>query len=356
VLLTCYKQSGCTDGAVARYYRYDGYGTLKALTTTGAAVTSGSELTDVLYTGQRWHSWGRLYDYGARLYDPRIARFVSTDPIREYMNPYAYVAWNPVMRTDPTGKYSELAAATIIAAFAKAGVEYVEFGVNLAAFYAATSGGLASTGGGTTSLSGGALGASIQGAVNAQLQANFAAGIQAIAGYNVAKASADLFGDLYRTLADFAQLGQKFQTTERAGHYTARATLGSDQSGKLTTSLGVVHNPGNATHPDGYPLHSASLDALLRTSALGAVVRVHGGQRTPSQNVAAGGKPGSYHLTVGNRVGDGTAVDFGVEGHSHHSVAQFVFQQGIFRGVGYNNVHVHGDLRPTPVFFLEVNR
>jgi RHS repeat-associated protein len=108
VLLTCYQQSGCTDGAQAQYYRYDGYGTLKALTTTGAAVTSGSELTDLLYTGQRWHSWGRLYDYGARFYAPRIARFVSTDPVREYMNPYAYVAWNPVMRTDPTGMTGDL--------------------------------------------------------------------------------------------------------------------------------------------------------------------------------------------------------------------------------------------------------
>jgi hypothetical protein len=32
-----------------------------------------------------------------------IARFMTHDPAREYMNPYAYVAWNPVKFTDPTG-------------------------------------------------------------------------------------------------------------------------------------------------------------------------------------------------------------------------------------------------------------
>jgi RHS repeat-associated protein len=105
-LLTCYKRptaENCADGTPAQYFRYDAYGMTKAFTSTGTAVTAGSELTDHLYTGQRWEYRTRLYDYVARTYDPRIARFLTHDPVREYMNPYAYVAWNPAMRTDPTG-------------------------------------------------------------------------------------------------------------------------------------------------------------------------------------------------------------------------------------------------------------
>jgi len=32
-----------------------------------------------------------------------IARFLTHDPVRQYVNPYAYVGWNPVKFTDPTG-------------------------------------------------------------------------------------------------------------------------------------------------------------------------------------------------------------------------------------------------------------
>jgi len=107
-MLTCYKRptaENCPDGAVAEYFRYDAYGTTKAYKADGSAVTSGQELTKLLYTGQRFESDSSLYYYGARFYDPRIARFVTEDPVREYMNPYAYVAWNPVKFTDPTGMF-----------------------------------------------------------------------------------------------------------------------------------------------------------------------------------------------------------------------------------------------------------
>ena len=47
------------------------------------------------------------YDYGARQYDPAIARFTSMDPLAEkyyHISPYAYCAGNPVNYVDPDGR------------------------------------------------------------------------------------------------------------------------------------------------------------------------------------------------------------------------------------------------------------
>jgi RHS repeat-associated protein len=61
------------------------------------------------YTGQELDYEANLYNYGARLYDPEIGRFISPDSIVPYpgnpqsLNRYAYVQNNPVNRIDPTG-------------------------------------------------------------------------------------------------------------------------------------------------------------------------------------------------------------------------------------------------------------
>ncbi len=97
--------SGSADGSVVRYYRYNPYGFPRAYNASGNATAS--LLTDRLYTDKRYDAGAFLYDFWARFYDPMIGRFLSIDPLREGLNPYAYVQWNPVNRLDPLGLSSQ---------------------------------------------------------------------------------------------------------------------------------------------------------------------------------------------------------------------------------------------------------
>jgi len=56
------------------------------------------------YTDQESDNETGLYYYGARYYDSSLAKFVSPDPIREYLNPYSYVLNNPFRFKDPDGR------------------------------------------------------------------------------------------------------------------------------------------------------------------------------------------------------------------------------------------------------------
>ncbi|HEX6374085.1 MAG TPA: RHS repeat-associated core domain-containing protein [Allosphingosinicella sp.] len=57
------------------------------------------------YTGQYWLGESHLLYYRARIYDPRLGRFLQPDPIGygSGMNLYAYVGGDPVNFTDPSG-------------------------------------------------------------------------------------------------------------------------------------------------------------------------------------------------------------------------------------------------------------
>ena len=82
------------DGTLAAANRYDEYG-----------AADGTPSGRFGYTGQvRLPALG-LYYYRARMYDPRLGRFLQPDPIGygDGMNMYAYVGGDPVNRRDPSG-------------------------------------------------------------------------------------------------------------------------------------------------------------------------------------------------------------------------------------------------------------
>jgi len=57
---------------------------------------------------------GLLYA-NARFMDPALGSFLSQDPAAEFWSPYSYVGWDPVNRTDPTGR--DFGIGALIAAF-----------------------------------------------------------------------------------------------------------------------------------------------------------------------------------------------------------------------------------------------
>ncbi len=99
------------SGAVQQTNHYYPYGGTFASTSTGQPYR---------YNGKEYDTHASLnwYDYGARHYDPAIARWTTQDPLAEKyydLTPYNYCAANPMIYVDPDGTniYYKIGKATI---------------------------------------------------------------------------------------------------------------------------------------------------------------------------------------------------------------------------------------------------
>jgi len=77
----------------------------------GDADGAAPQTQAFLFTGKEYDQETGLYYFGARYYDPEVARWLSTDPVvlgagsdGVKLSLYAYASWRPLVLTDPTGR------------------------------------------------------------------------------------------------------------------------------------------------------------------------------------------------------------------------------------------------------------
>jgi len=78
----------------------------------GVEQTYGTVPDDRTFAGGR--GLGGFLLLGSRLYDPAIGRFISPDPIYQYVNQFSYTLGNPVFLWDPTGGHAEASGVTTV--------------------------------------------------------------------------------------------------------------------------------------------------------------------------------------------------------------------------------------------------
>jgi len=127
------KRNGVTN-----YYHYDGLGSTRLLTDVSASITNRYiyyafgeilyALTPVpnayMFTGEQFDPNLGFYYLRARLYNPAIGRFLTTDPFQGSiydpmsLHKYLYCNANPINHTDPTGlidwNLTSIAVATAV--------------------------------------------------------------------------------------------------------------------------------------------------------------------------------------------------------------------------------------------------
>jgi RHS repeat-associated protein len=68
-------------------------------------TVSGGVSLDYRFAGMEWDRETGLYNFNARLYDPRLRRFLFTDPAFQYAGAYIFNGNDPLNRIDPTGMF-----------------------------------------------------------------------------------------------------------------------------------------------------------------------------------------------------------------------------------------------------------
>ena len=97
------------SGSIKEHRSYDPFGQRRNPVWGGPVQTSFPNLTTEGYTGQESDNELGLVNMKGRVYDPKVGRFLTMDPIvseplsGQSWNPYSYVFNNPLNFVDPTG-------------------------------------------------------------------------------------------------------------------------------------------------------------------------------------------------------------------------------------------------------------
>jgi RHS repeat-associated protein len=112
-----------TGGAIVNSYKYDPYGGVVTENETSVRPTS------FRFAGGLYSSSVGLHKFGARWYDQSLGRWTQQDPIDQtgdlkQGNRYLYASDNPVNRTDPSGKYTDISESGGLGADETVGVVF----------------------------------------------------------------------------------------------------------------------------------------------------------------------------------------------------------------------------------------
>ena len=99
--------AGLTDagGQLKESYAYDVYGQFKITDPAGNPLTQSTVGNRFTFTGREFDSETGHYSYRARVYNPKLGRFLQRDPVGTSagLNLYTYVDNNPANFADPLG-------------------------------------------------------------------------------------------------------------------------------------------------------------------------------------------------------------------------------------------------------------
>lgn len=132
--------AGSTAGAYdLQYFTTDHLGSVRVVTGGSGNVvfssgympygtgtnTAGSAMNEFRFSGKEVQPQAGLLDFGARLYDPRSASWLSLDPMAEKyysVSPYAYCANDPLDLVDPEGEVPHVVIGAVVGGFVNGGI------------------------------------------------------------------------------------------------------------------------------------------------------------------------------------------------------------------------------------------